>query len=113
ERNRHSSGKQHKELSPQQLEAWLAEESCQLIDIREYNEAPVPDGALALRIPASVLHQHLDQISQHMPVVLICSSGVRTQYWVERLEEEYGFINISHLKGGWLHWQHYKQNTHE
>lgn len=93
-----------KEITPKELKNKLdAGEIIQIIDIRENYE--VESGSLGGdHIRMAEVMDHCDKIRKDCMVVIHCKSGARASAMVYALENERGFENVYHLKGGIEAW---------
>ena len=87
----------------------IKDDTCNLIDIREINELDNTGRVEgASHIPRGMLEVFLDsnspifrngQLDQNKEFVLFCAGGVRSALAVKSLKEM-GYLNISHVDGG-------------
>jgi rhodanese-related sulfurtransferase len=75
----------------------------QLIDVREEHEYEMANLGGEL-IPLGTILSNTDKISRDKPVIIHCRSGARSGTAVKALEAQFGFNNLSNLKGGILAW---------
>lgn len=73
----------------------------QLIDVREPYEYEIANISGEL-IPLGTVLDHADKISKDKPVIVHCRSGMRSANAIAQLEAQFGFENLSNLKGGIL-----------
>lgn len=73
----------------------------QLIDVREPYEYEIANISGEL-IPLGTVLDHADKISKDKPVIVHCRSGMRSANAIAQLEAQFGFDNLSNLKGGIL-----------
>ena len=71
-----------------------------IIDIREPYECE--SGVIShTNIPLSKVLQRVNELPQHIPLILYCNSGKRSVALKYILEKFHGFKNIEHLEGGY------------
>ena len=98
-----------KTINANQAYQMIKDDTCNLIDIREINELE-SSGRVegASHIPRGMLEVFLDpnspifrngQLDQNKEFVLFCAGGVRSALAVKSLKEM-GYLNISHIDGG-------------
>ena len=98
-----------KTINANQAYQMIKDDTCNLIDIREINELE-SSGRVegANHIPRGMLEVFLDpnspifrngQLDQNKEFVLFCAGGVRSALAVKSLKEM-GYLNISHIDGG-------------
>ena len=98
-----------KTIDANQAYQMIIDDTCNLIDIREINELE-NSGRVegANHIPRGMLEVFLDpnspifkngQLDQNKEFVLFCAGGVRSALAVKSLKEM-GYLNISHIEGG-------------
>ena len=98
-----------KTINADQAYQMIKDDTCNLIDIREINELE-NSGRVegANHIPRGMLEVFLDpkspifrngQLDQNKEFVLFCAGGVRSALAVKSLKEM-GYLNISHIDGG-------------
>ena len=98
-----------KTINADQAYQMIKDDTCNLIDIREINELE-NSGRVegANHIPRGMLEVYLDpnspifkngQLDQNKEFVLFCAGGVRSALAVKSLKEM-GYLNISHIEGG-------------
>jgi adenylyltransferase/sulfurtransferase len=93
-----------KEVTVQQLKQMRDnKEDFQLIDVREPHEAEIASIGAEL-IPMGEIVHKAERISRDKPVIIHCRSGARSASVILALEKQYGFTNLSNLKGGILAW---------
>ena len=105
----HEAMQEIKTISADDAYQMFNQDSCNLIDIREFNELDNSgrvDGAI--HIPRGMLEIYLDpnsvffqngQLNQNKEFVLFCAGGVRSALAVKSLKEM-GYEKISHVEGG-------------
>ena len=98
-----------KTINADQAYQMTKDNTCNLIDIREINElenSGIVEGAN--HIPRGMLEVFLDpnspifkngQLDQNKEFVLFCAGGVRSALAAKSLKEM-GYLNISHIDGG-------------
>jgi rhodanese-related sulfurtransferase len=91
-------------IQPHALAAMLANEGCQLVDVREPVEHAEIHVAGARLIPLGQLHSRQHELDAHRPVVLMCHAGKRGESAAATLSAA-GFSNVQNLEGGMLAWQ--------
>lgn len=93
-----------KEISVQELKQLMDSNSdFQLIDVREEYEYEMANLNGALIPLGSVTDRH-GEISKDKPVVIHCRSGARSATAINVLEKQFGYSNLSNLKGGIIAW---------
>ena len=70
-----------------------------LLDVREEQEHETYNIGGVL-IPLSEVITNANNIPKDKPVVVYCRKGIRSQIAIQRLEEKFGFTNLSNLRGG-------------
>ncbi|MFO7603472.1 MAG: rhodanese-like domain-containing protein [Gammaproteobacteria bacterium] len=91
-------------FSPQQLQDFLAAGGQPLLlDVREPWEFEYCHIEGSELIPMGRIHQHLDDISNAVPVVVICHHGIRSRHVAAYLETQ-GFDDVINLEGGVERW---------
>ncbi|HET8626337.1 MAG TPA: rhodanese-like domain-containing protein [Thermomicrobiales bacterium] len=100
-------------LTPEQVEAELAQGDAVLVDLRESEEraqtGAIPD---ATHVPRGMLEFYADPASPYhrqefdpnRRVILHCASGGRSALAAETLQQM-GYTNVAHLDGGIRAWQ--------
>lgn len=83
--------------------AFLAENGCQIVDVREFSEYDAERVEGATLASLSALDQNLALIERDRPVYLMCRSGKRAQQAAERLAGQ-GFTNLRVIDGGLQGW---------
>ncbi len=81
-----------------------SKEAIQVIDVRnpdEYNEHNMG----AELIPAPIVYQNLEKLSDDDMVVLHCKSGARSAAVIQVLQKNFDYDNLYNLKGGILAWE--------
>jgi len=76
----------------------------QLIDVREEEEHATAHIPGAINIPLSAFSERLDDISEDMPVLLVCNTGVRSlqaAYFLMSM----GYDQLYNLEDGTKGWQ--------
>lgn len=90
------------ELNAEKVQELLSKSrDIQFIDIREPGELPIVDFQ-GLRLPLSILPDHVEKIAKDKPVIIFCRSGARSLNAVKMLREHFNLDNIYSLKGGIL-----------
>jgi molybdopterin/thiamine biosynthesis adenylyltransferase/rhodanese-related sulfurtransferase len=101
----------YKEITVQELKAKLDKnEQIFLLDVREEYEYEICNLGGKL-IPVSRIQQQVDQIPEHLPVVVYCHLGMRSAMVVKFLTEEFGFKNLYNLEGGIDAWSRQIDST--
>lgn len=77
-----------------------AENSIQIIDVRNEMEVPIIENDRILKIPLADLLDRHSEINMTGEVVLICKSGIRSLKALDKLKKEVGFTHLKSLKGG-------------
>lgn len=77
-----------------------AENSIQIIDVRNEMEVPIIENDRILKIPLADLLDRHSEINITGEVVLICKSGIRSLKALDMLKKEVGFTHLKSLKGG-------------
>lgn len=83
--------------------AFLAENGCQIVDVREFSEYDAERVEGATLASLSALDQNLGLIERDRPVYLMCRSGKRAQQAAERLSGQ-GFTDLRVIDGGLQGW---------
>ncbi|MBT9392060.1 molybdopterin-synthase adenylyltransferase MoeB [Hymenobacter sp. NST-14] len=76
-----------------------------LLDVREPHEFAAGHLPGATSLPLSVLEKGVATLPKQHPVVVYCHSGRRSTQAVERLQAEFGLINLLNLEGGMVAWE--------
>lgn len=93
-----------KEISVQELKQLMDSKTAfQLIDVREEYEYDMANLNGELIPLSSVIDRH-EEISKDIPVVIHCRSGARSATAIKALEAQFGYTNLSNLKGGIIAW---------
>ena len=93
-----------KEISVQELKEMMdKQEDFQLVDVREDFEYEMSNLGGEL-IPLGGILIEVDKIAKDKPVVLMCRSGRRSAAAIMQLEQQFGFDNLTNLRGGILAW---------
>lgn len=102
-----------KALTPAEVEAKLNDEGVLLIDIRDIREV-TREGRIAgsVHMPRGVLEFWFDpespyyrpEVGDAREIILHCNKGWRSALSAWTLQEEMGFDNISHMRGGFTRW---------
>lgn len=91
------------QISYQELKEWeKAGRQYQLIDVREPQERAAFHIGGDL-IPLGVLMQSVEQIKPHLPVVIYCQKGIRSQIAIQRLQIRMPYTQFYNLAGGIWH----------
>jgi rhodanese-related sulfurtransferase len=95
-----SSSSSVRDISAGELEALLASEEAPIvIDVRtgdEYENGHIPG---SINIPLDELSARMSELSEHSPIVCVCSSGFRSARAAEMLLDA-DFNTVYNLKGG-------------
>lgn len=83
--------------------ALLADNGCQIVDVREFSEYDAERVEGATLASLSALDQNLGLIERDRPVYLMCRSGNRAQQAAERLSGQ-GFTDLRVIDGGLQGW---------
>ena len=83
--------------------AFLADNGCQIVDVREFSEYDAERVEGATLASLSALDQNLGLIELDRPVYLMCRSGNRAQQAAERLAGQ-GFKDLRVIEGGLQGW---------
>ena len=93
-----------KQISKRQLQKKLTEDDeLFLLDVREESEHEEFNIGGTL-IPLAEVTGKASEIPMDRPVVVYCRKGIRSQIAIQRLEEKFGFTNLSNLDGGIEQW---------
>src|SRR3569833_2328570 len=93
-----------KEISVQELKEMMdKQEDFQLVDVREDFEYEMSNLGGEL-IPLGGILIEVDKIAKDKPVVLMCRSGRRSAAAIMQLEQQFGYDNLTNLRGGILAW---------
>ncbi len=88
------------EITVQDLKQMLdKKEDFQLIDVREEYEYEWANLGGEL-IPLGTIVDNLDKIKKDKKVIIHCKSGARSSAVIDTLEKQFGFNNLTNLKGG-------------
>jgi len=89
-----------REVTPQQLRSRLRQRlGVRLVDVREEHEhALVNIGGDC--IPVNDIRHRFNEIPRDVQVILYCRSGQRSSKAMEFLQQEKGYTNVYHLRGG-------------
>jgi adenylyltransferase/sulfurtransferase len=71
----------------------------QLIDVRNETELPKVDFNCT-QIPLPTLKENIHLLNKEKEIILFCHAGIRSLEAAERLQDEFDFQQVSHLKGG-------------
>lgn len=71
----------------------------QIIDVRNETELPKVDFKCT-QIPLPTLKENIHLLNKEKEIVLFCHAGIRSLEAAERLQDEFDFQQVSHLKGG-------------
>ncbi len=75
-----------------------------LIDVREPDEHEAYNiGGILLPL-GNLLKEHT-KIPSNKVVVLYCEKGIRSMIALQRLQQNFGFINLLNLSGGMVAWR--------
>ena len=92
------------DLSPDELEAKIAEEQCVLIDVRTPREYQSGHIGVARSYPLGHEAEIVRDYRPEQDLVLICRTGHRSQAAAAELLKQ-NFRKLSHLKGGMDTWK--------
>ena len=70
-----------------------------LLDVREADEVALCSIADSLRIPMQQVPQHLAELPQEHPLIIMCHHGSRSDQVAKYLRSN-GFTNVHNLAGG-------------
>ena len=76
-----------------------------LLDVRESHEYATGHLPGAVLLPLGELAKGVASLPRQHPVVVYCHSGRRSAQAVERLQTEFGLVNLLNLTGGMVGWQ--------
>ena len=99
-------------ISPKELHEELGRNrQLFLLDVREdwEHDAFNIGGVL---IPLGEVLTEAGRIPNDKPVVVVCRKGVRSQIAIQRLEEKFGFTNLTNLEGGLEAYRRYLSEKH-
>lgn len=91
-----------KEITAQQLAAWLADEAAVkpiLLDVREDWEVNLAHIQGSVHIPMNLIPLRLNELPDGQPIVTVCHHGVRS-YQVGLFLVNNGFEEVISLRGG-------------
>lgn len=94
-----------KNIAPFELQNMQAQGVLQLVDVRNDDELArgiIPD---ATHIALHLLPMRWNELSEDIPLVFYCHSGVRSVHACEYLKQQ-GFDQLYNLQGGVLAWAH-------
>ncbi len=86
------------------VEKLKTQKDIQVIDVRNPDEYAEHNMGAEL-IPAPVVYQHLEKISDDDMVVVHCKSGARSSAVIQLLQKNYDYDNLYNLKGGIIAWE--------
>ncbi|MGG0669927.1 rhodanese-like domain-containing protein [Sporosarcina koreensis] len=92
------------EVTAKEIEVKLsAEQSLNIIDVREVDE--VAEGKIpgAINIPLGLLEFRMNELDKHAEYTMVCRSGGRSGQATKFLES-YGY-NVVNMAGGMLAWE--------
>ena len=92
-----------KEISAPELQALLAQNDVQLVDVREPFEREICRIDHSLAIPLATLKDQLDTLDKSKAVVCYCKGGGRSANACQELDAA-GFSEVYNLRGGILGW---------
>jgi sulfur-carrier protein adenylyltransferase/sulfurtransferase len=92
------------EINADEFEQFIVRNDVQLVDIRQLDEQPRLEALGALCIPVNELQENVHQLDHTKHIILFCHSGIRTQYAIDLLQDEYDISHVAHLKGGIVKW---------
>lgn len=87
-------------MSHQELQLFLNQNSCILIDVRERDEQPKITLAKTLEIPLSSLEQNLNKLNCYTSICFVCASGIRSQQALKLVKNHFPDKEIKYLKSG-------------
>ncbi|MFC8046012.1 adenylyltransferase/sulfurtransferase MoeZ [Nocardia sp. NPDC057353] len=92
-------------ITARELEALLAEDKVELIDVREPVEWDIVhiDGATLIPKDRILSGEALAELPQNRPIVLHCKTGIRSAEALAALKQA-GFADATHLQGGVIAW---------
>ncbi|WP_067659775.1 adenylyltransferase/sulfurtransferase MoeZ [Nocardia harenae] len=92
-------------ITARELEALLAENKVELIDVREPVEWDIVhiDGATLIPKDRILSGEALAELPQNRPIVLHCKTGIRSAEALAALKQA-GFADATHLQGGVIAW---------
>ncbi|MFC4263438.1 rhodanese-like domain-containing protein [Ferruginibacter yonginensis] len=94
-----------KSITPTALQQQIQSgESLVLIDVREPFEHHDFNIGGTL-IPMQTVLERIDEIPLTGNVVLYCAKGIRSGIVIQRLEEKFGYTNLTNLQGGMYAWR--------
>ncbi len=76
-----------------------------LLDVREAHEYATGHLPGAVLLPLGELAKGVASLPRQHPMVVYCHSGRRSAQAVERLQTEFGLVNLLNLTGGIVAWQ--------
>ncbi|OYV83817.1 MAG: hypothetical protein B7X04_02780 [Parcubacteria group bacterium 21-54-25] len=91
-------------ISVQEAHQRFIGEKCLLIDVRTPEEFAAGHPAGARNIPLAELPAHVDKLTEHHEIYLICQSGGRSVIATNALHER-GLTQAINVTGGFLDWQ--------
>lgn len=96
-------GNEVQEISTQQLQTWLSDNTVQLLDVREvFERESFHIGGV--HIPLGQLMERLVELDHKEVWVVYCHSGIRSYTALSQLKSA-GFTSVYSLKGGLKAWQ--------
>ena len=91
--------KMENEINAKELQELIANESIQIIDVREEWEQPKVEALNAINIPLQTIPENLNKIDKDKKVVIFCQHGVRSLHAIDYLKQQ-GYNNLINLTGG-------------
>ena len=84
---------------------WLEtkKEGLTILDVREHWEHQRARIEAAVLVPMAEIPHHLDELSRHKKLVVMCHHGVRSRQVCQFLEQQ-GFSEVYNLTGGINAW---------
>ncbi|UGT64072.1 adenylyltransferase/sulfurtransferase MoeZ [Nocardia asteroides] len=99
-------------ITARELEALLAADKVELIDVREPVEWDIVhiDGATLIPKDRILSGEALAELPQNRPIVLHCKTGIRSAEALAALKQA-GFADATHLQGGVIAWANQVDRT--
>ncbi|MFC3961808.1 adenylyltransferase/sulfurtransferase MoeZ [Nocardia jiangsuensis] len=99
-------------ITARELEALLAADKVELIDVREPVEWDIVhiDGATLIPKDRILSGEALAELPQNRPIVLHCKTGIRSAEALAALKQA-GFADATHLQGGVIAWANQVDKT--
>lgn len=91
-----------KNISADEISAFLKKEKCQILDVRTYTEFNEGSIESAIHIPLDQLYKRFHELDPEIPTLVYCAGGYRSMIAASLLEQ-CGFSDIYNLQKGYSH----------